>query len=810
MADPETYDPSKDPSRKPKSDDPGWEFGFWPDKNNRDLVECALCGRQVHSGVKRLKQHLVGGYGDVEKCAKTTAEIRTKIGNYMKSKMKNKMPVPVELDDEDDELDEDHVTQVSSRASSIHPVPSSGTAIKRKRVAQATLKFQHSLPKSGKPTNSVASMIRKSPEEVIEERHSQGKSQQTLEGCTRSKEEVKKVHGHIADFFYENGIPFNAANSRSYEIMIESIGQFGPGLKPPSYHELRVPLLEEAVKDTEKLKENHEIAWKQYGCTLMSDGWSDKRSRHLVNFLVNSPEGTFFLESIDASHESQDASLLASLLEKQIQKIGKENVIQVVTDNGANYKAAGKLLEQRIPTLSWTPCSAHCLDLMMEDIGKLVEFKPWIDSARRCTTFIYRHTRILSAMRERTGGRDLVRAGVTRFATAFLTLQSLCKYREPLRNLFVSQDWNNSKLSSTAVGQRVCDTILATKFWNGVEDTLRACHPLLVVLRIVDGDEHPAMPELAMAMREAKKKINESFAGRPRVLKKLMKIFEDRWADQMEVKLYGAALFLNPSKYFDLKRTDTAYAYEQRALFNDVVYKMIGDDELECKISKQVDDYDFLRGGFAKPLPIKHQKTKAPLDWWNAFGGHALELQSLALRIIGLCCSSSGCERNWSTFEFIHTKKRNRLEHKRLNDLVFIQYNRKIVNRFKKRREEGSSFNPLVLEEFSWDNEWVDDSGSQVVHHGDDLLWDEVDEALGASRNLDRRNPRRGDGGEPSSSVRVYSRRRNDDTDVEENGQESEPFPNDDLDVDDEDQDAMDIIHNNQADSRFDDFLDDV
>ncbi|CAH9087382.1 unnamed protein product [Cuscuta europaea] len=207
---------------------------------------------------------------------------------------------------------------------------------------------------------------------------------------------------------------------------------------------------------------------------------------------------------------------------------------------------------------------------------------------------------------------------------------------------------------------------------------------------------------------------------------------------------------------------------------------------------------------------IKKSRHLVTLDWWNAFGGHALELQSFALRIIGLCCCSSGCERNWSTFEFIHTKKRNRLEHKRLNDLVFIQYNRKIVNRFKKRREEGSDFNPLVLEEFSWDNEWVDDSATQVVHRGDDLLWDQVDEVLGASRNLDRRNPRRGDVGEPSSSVRVYSRRRNDDTDVEENGEESEPFPDDDLDVDDEDQDATDIIPNNQAGSRFDNFLDDV
>ena len=37
--------------------------------------------------------------------------------------------------------------------------------------------------------------------------------------------------------------------------------------------------------------------------------------------------------------------------------------------------------------------------------------------------------------------------------------------------------------------------------------------------------------------------------------------------------------------------------------------------------------------------------------------------------------SASGCERNWNIFEHIHSKRRNRLEHQKLNDLVYIRYN---------------------------------------------------------------------------------------------------------------------------------------
>ena len=117
---------------------------------------------------------------------------------------------------------------------------------------------------------------------------------------------------HIANLFYECGTPFNAANSRSYEIMVEYIGQFGLSLKPPTYHDLWVPLLEKAKNETEKLREKHEKAWDQYFYSLMSCGWSDRRGRHLINFHVNSPdpEGTFFLGTVDASSKVQDASTL--------------------------------------------------------------------------------------------------------------------------------------------------------------------------------------------------------------------------------------------------------------------------------------------------------------------------------------------------------------------------------------------------------------------------------------------------------------------------------------------------------------------
>ena len=107
------------------------------------------------------------------------------------------------------------------------------------------------------------------------------------------------------------------------------------------------------------------------GCTIMSDGWTDQKCRTLINFLVNCPKGTMFMKSVDACAQVKDARLLCDLLDVFLQKVGPQHVVQIITNNGANCVVADRMLMERYPTLFWTPCAAHCIDLMLEDIGKI-------------------------------------------------------------------------------------------------------------------------------------------------------------------------------------------------------------------------------------------------------------------------------------------------------------------------------------------------------------------------------------------------------------------------------------------------------
>ena len=51
-----------------------------------------------------------------------------------------------------------------------------------------------------------------------------------------------------------------------------------------------------------------------------------------------------------------------------ITEVGEANVVQIITDNASNYKAAGMSIETKFPHIFWTPCVVHSLNLALKSI----------------------------------------------------------------------------------------------------------------------------------------------------------------------------------------------------------------------------------------------------------------------------------------------------------------------------------------------------------------------------------------------------------------------------------------------------------
>ncbi|KAF0461297.1 zinc finger bed domain-containing protein 1-like [Gigaspora margarita] len=68
-----------------------------------------------------------------------------------------------------------------------------------------------------------------------------------------------------------------------------------------------------------------------------------------------------------------------------------------------------------------------------------------------------------------------------------------------------------------------------------------------------------------------------------------------------------------------------------------------------------------------------------PIEWWNLVSNRAPNLSEVALKVFSIPASSASSERNWSTFGFIYSKNRNRLDDKRVKKLVYLYWNLRIL-----------------------------------------------------------------------------------------------------------------------------------
>ncbi|KAH6825702.1 hypothetical protein C2S53_002326 [Perilla frutescens var. hirtella] len=342
----------------------------------------------------------------------------------------------------------------------------------------------------------------------------------------------------IAHFFYDNGIAFNAATTDSYKEMIEEIGRYGPGLVPLSMYELRVPLLKKNVDDVNLQMLEYKKEWAIKGCSILSDGWRDSIAR--------------------------------------------------------------KILMTERKHLYWTPCAAHCLDLMLEDIEKLPRIKNVLKKCIFMNGYIYNHVSLVNMMRRFTNQRNLHRPTVTRFATSFITLAQYHKQKNNLRKKVTSQEWSCSKSQKDTGGKKIATYILQDTFWRNVLYALKLVGPLVKVLRMVDGERKPLI---------------------------------GRWECQLHQPLHAAGYFLNPEYYY-ANPEQVGCAEVEKGLYN-CVERLSLDIETQDKIMS---------------------------DWWSCYGSSSPTLKSFAIKVLSLTCSATGCERNWGVFQHMNEDNSNEVE----------------------------------------------------------------------------------------------------------------------------------------------------
>lgn len=165
------------------------------------------------------------------------------------------------------------------------------------------------------------------------------------------KEEIDSA---LATLCFRTGIPFRVIDSEAFRHFV--------GLLNPAYAEVMpkprtvsgVLLEKEYNKSFAKLQH---ILVTSNNLALISDGWTNCRGDHIVNFLVKAPgRSSLFYKSINTTGIYQNADGITDAQCEVLQELGPDKFTSLVTDSAPVMTSAHTKMEERHSNISAFGC----------------------------------------------------------------------------------------------------------------------------------------------------------------------------------------------------------------------------------------------------------------------------------------------------------------------------------------------------------------------------------------------------------------------------------------------------------------------
>eukprot|EP00253_Pinus_taeda_P026300 PITA_26300 len=262
----------------------------------------------------------------------------------------------------------------------------------------------------------------------------------------------------------------------------------------------------------------------------------------------------------------------------------------------------------------------------------------------------------------------------------------------------------------------------------------------------MDG-EKLAMGYIYEGMDRAKEAIKTFYKGNESKYLPIWQIIDSRRDKQLYSPLHAAGAYLNPSLFYN-KRSSIQRDPEVTRGVMICIEKMFPNQDIQDKINIQRDMYKEASGmfGFSSSQHLKTRKCLVT-HWWIDCGTEAPQLQEFSIRVLSQPYSASSCECGQCL--------RNRLEHERLEKLVFIYYNLRMLT----KQVQPKDTSPILFYTIDLESDWV------VEEESLDLSWldEEIEDLSSLPSQMETPNTPTSQLLQPSdvstSSTRAYYRR---------------------------------------------------
>lgn len=518
-----------------------------------------------------------------------------------------------------------------------------------------------------------------------------------------STQDKDDVDSKVIRCLCANGIPLSVLRSPYWEEMVSAISK-ELGYKSPSYERAQTVLLENEKDRVERELDDFKQKWSQYGVSVVSNGWIDVKNQPLINFLASNQFGSMFLHAFDFLLVKKSQKSISDYMLEAIEKVAPYNVVQLITDNAPDCRAAGEEVAKAYPYIFWNPCMVHTLNLILKDSIRAL---PWLEktymTAKGILRYILHHSQVADIFQSYPKLR-LLKVAARGHASHYITLHLLLDVREVLRAAVISDLWegwasfpNLDEKAELSGGVKA--GVMSDNFWEAVQLALFIIKPIYKMIKFTDQDG-PLIGEICERMDNMLGEIKDNLRGQEDIFMVVREKIFSRW-NKASVPLQCLAYALTP-KYYDEEYLQIPAPGGQKRCPPDqdddifegamaAIFKMYANDEQADTVRVQFMSFLEKKGKFSSATAKRDARNPKinVLQWWKFHGGDTKELRDMAFRVLAQSISTSSVERPWSTYSYIHNAKRNRLNASNADDLMYIHSNLRLLSRFNSNYKYG-------------------------------------------------------------------------------------------------------------------------
>ncbi len=517
-------------------------------------------------------------------------------------------------------------------------------------------------------------------------------------------QDQRLIDDRLSAWIYRTAVPFNVVECNEFKNFMKTIR---PAYQPPSEKKLRTTLLDSAYERVTACV-NRAIISSSDMISIVTDGWSNLRMEHLVNFVIVSKKHPPILyKTIDTKGKAQTGQEIADTILEVMEELGGiTKVAGIVTDTAANMQSAWAKIEDKHPLLFCNPCAAHVLNLLVQDICEIPENESTLKKVVQISKFVKFRTAFAAALRElleseRKQGntaRFVALPVPTRWFTQYECVKKLWDLREQLCML-AAKPTLMSRIQTTAADD-FKRTVLSEEFWRDVEKLASVLKPVSQVI----GKAESNGASLDQVYKWFKELKENPVYGPPN----LQELVTRRW-DYITTENMLWSVFLDP-------KSEGGRNVLEVPDLKDAIGRLL---RFLTKISGTEEECNETRNELAKFFRLVKKETGTTTDhenmekvptslWWTFFGSSMFPgLYRLWCRFEVIPTSSAAAERVWSVFSLIDSKRRANLKAETTIKLASVYVNSALAAEFNQKAEENTQLINYIDEQLQGCDETI-------------------------------------------------------------------------------------------------------